>query len=393
MEEQQSISNQFLEDDLAVFMIKELILNILHNLWVSNGLNQSDLLKVIGPLKYNKTSLMNEELRVLLCSLSQDYGLENFFSSLEMCMKEEDLSSALNHLEKPKNRVLFQKFFENNGHMNTTWDISKPCWREEPRLLLPFLVATQEKKLTPKKIDESSSSKKIPILNSDDQIIIERSLQILRSMMEIDEDQHFQTGFLMYTSRQILLKMERKLIEKGILSQVGDIFHLTLAEVIEALKGNPLSLKHRILKRSSNHERNLSWFPPQVLGQTLVPQSQLELQLPIQPQEFQSHYIGQPMSPGRTQGRVFFLNHLQEFQMTNSDPMVLLTRSPNPALTPLFPLIAALVTETGGPLSHGFVAAREYGLPAISIANFSVINLKSGDWVEVDGDSGEFKKL
>ena len=36
-----------------------------------------------------------------------------------------------------------------------------------------------------------------------------------------------------------------------------------------------------------------------------------------------------------------------------------------PAWTPLFPLAAAVVTDIGGPLSHGSIVAREYGIPAV----------------------------
>ena len=43
---------------------------------------------------------------------------------------------------------------------------------------------------------------------------------------------------------------------------------------------------------------------------------------------------------------------------------VLVARTTNPSWTPLFHAAAAVVTESGGPLSHGAVTAREMGLPA-----------------------------
>ena len=36
-----------------------------------------------------------------------------------------------------------------------------------------------------------------------------------------------------------------------------------------------------------------------------------------------------------------------------------------PPWTPLFGIAAAVVTETGGPLSHCAIVAREYGIPAV----------------------------
>jgi hypothetical protein len=35
-----------------------------------------------------------------------------------------------------------------------------------------------------------------------------------------------------------------------------------------------------------------------------------------------------------------------------------------PAWTPLFAMASAVVTDVGGPLSHGSIVAREYGIPA-----------------------------
>lgn len=38
--------------------------------------------------------------------------------------------------------------------------------------------------------------------------------------------------------------------------------------------------------------------------------------------------------------------------------------SSRPTGTPLFALASTVVTDIGGPLSHGSIVAREYGLPA-----------------------------
>lgn len=44
---------------------------------------------------------------------------------------------------------------------------------------------------------------------------------------------------------------------------------------------------------------------------------------------------------------------------------VLVAAITTPAWTPLFALASAVVTDVGGPLSHGSIVAREYGIPAV----------------------------
>ena len=59
-----------------------------------------------------------------------------------------------------------------------------------------------------------------------------------------------------------------------------------------------------------------------------------------------------------------------------------------PAWTPLFGIAAAVVTETGGALSHCAVVAREYGLPAVVGAYGATTVIATGQRITVDGERG-----
>jgi pyruvate,water dikinase len=67
---------------------------------------------------------------------------------------------------------------------------------------------------------------------------------------------------------------------------------------------------------------------------------------------------------------------------------VLLARATDPAWTPLLPLIAAVVTETGGLLSHAAIVAREVGIPAVLAVPDVLERLEEGTVVRVDGEHG-----
>jgi pyruvate,water dikinase len=72
---------------------------------------------------------------------------------------------------------------------------------------------------------------------------------------------------------------------------------------------------------------------------------------------------------------------------------VLVARTTNPAWTPLFYSASAVVTESGGPLSHGAVTAREVGLPAVMGVRGALSTLRDGERVRVNGTAGTVTRL
>lgn len=67
---------------------------------------------------------------------------------------------------------------------------------------------------------------------------------------------------------------------------------------------------------------------------------------------------------------------------------VLVVQSLDPRLAPLLPRLGALVAETGSPLSHLAILAREIGLPVVVGVPGAVERFTAGAIVEVDGDAG-----
>ena len=77
----------------------------------------------------------------------------------------------------------------------------------------------------------------------------------------------------------------------------------------------------------------------------------------------------------------------QDFgQMCPGDVLVAATTTP--AWTPLFAMASAVVTDVGGPLSHGSIVAREYGIPAVMGTGVATKRIQSGETITVDGSDG-----
>ncbi|WP_330283931.1 PEP/pyruvate-binding domain-containing protein [Streptomyces sp. NBC_00588] len=68
---------------------------------------------------------------------------------------------------------------------------------------------------------------------------------------------------------------------------------------------------------------------------------------------------------------------------------VLVVRTLDPALAPLLPGLVALVAQTGSPLSHLAVLAREFGLPAVVGTTDAVHRFPPGSRLTVDGTAGD----
>ena len=68
---------------------------------------------------------------------------------------------------------------------------------------------------------------------------------------------------------------------------------------------------------------------------------------------------------------------------------VLVTQSTTEAFNILLPLLGAIVTDSGGLLSHSAIVAREYGIPGVVGTREATDRIADGATVRVDGDTGE----
>ena len=98
-------------------------------------------------------------------------------------------------------------------------------------------------------------------------------------------------------------------------------------------------------------------------------------------------WAGVAAAPGAAEGAACVLRTPHDGgRMRRHD--VLVAPSTDPGWTPLFLRASALVTETGGYLSHGAVVAREFGLPAVVNVRDAMRLIADGDRLSVDGDAG-----
>ena len=96
---------------------------------------------------------------------------------------------------------------------------------------------------------------------------------------------------------------------------------------------------------------------------------------------------GRPISPGRAQGRARIVESLGDASSVLPGE-ILICREALFEFTPLYGLVAAIVTERGGLLDYASVLAREYGVPAISGVKGLMQRVQNGQELIVDANRG-----
>ncbi|MEU1994230.1 PEP-utilizing enzyme [Nocardia gamkensis] len=96
---------------------------------------------------------------------------------------------------------------------------------------------------------------------------------------------------------------------------------------------------------------------------------------------------GVSASRGVAVGPVRLVRSVDDFDAVGPGD-VIVCRTTDPSWTVLFGVAAAVVTETGGILSHAAIVAREYGIPAVVAAEGAMEVLANHRRISVDGTNG-----
>jgi rifampicin phosphotransferase len=109
--------------------------------------------------------------------------------------------------------------------------------------------------------------------------------------------------------------------------------------------------------------------------------------------EHEEHLLhGLGASPGVYEGPARLVAGPAEFdRIVQGD--VLVTGATSEAFNILLPLLGAIVTDSGGLLSHSAIVAREYGIPGVVGTRDATERIPDGTRVRVDGDAGEVTVL
>jgi pyruvate,water dikinase len=179
------------------------------------------------------------------------------------------------------------------------------------------------------------------------------------------------------TLRLMLLRRGDALVRSGRIERADDILFLVPEEVES---GGAAPLHDTVAQRRAEWSHWCTLKTPPFIG---TPASLAALA-----EAAREAVRGAPASRGTVTGTARILRSPEEgHRMGPGD--ILVCEMTTPAWTPLFAIAAGIVTETGGPLSHPAITAREYRIPAVVALDGATTRIRDGQTITIDGGTGE----
>lgn len=233
------------------------------------------------------------------------------------------------------------------------------------------------------------------------QPVVDRFESLLASAQEatvISEDHAYWIDYRgLYQVRRVLQEFGCRLAGAGAIEVQNDVFHLTLDELRQTARTLPeFDRRGLLLERKAELERFRAIQPPRILGTMPLgkpPDDPMGRAIgrffgkASESEDEPGILRGNAGSSGTVRGPAKVIRTLSESgKLREGD--VLVAETTAPPWTPLFATAAAVVTDTGGVLSHCAVVAREYRIPAVVGTRTATATIKDGQILEVEGDAG-----
>ena len=224
--------------------------------------------------------------------------------------------------------------------------------------------------------------------------VFSKTLNWAQSLSEIREDALADIGLGYPALRRILHQLGARFVKAGALQEAWDIFWLEKEEVDQAVAGLERGAILESLLAQVN-QRKVFWQkakqsapPPMLPPRKKYMGINTSVWLPESGDSQSGDTLkGVPASPGRVTAPARLLHGPEDFDRMRPGE-VLVAGTTTPAWTPLFAMASAVVTDIGGPLSHGSIVAREYGIPAVMGTGIATRRIHDGQTVTVDGGAG-----
>ncbi len=204
--------------------------------------------------------------------------------------------------------------------------------------------------------------------------------------------------------RRGMLGIGKRLVEAGTIDRPDDTLFLNPDE-IEQVMLTPQYHKLQYIanrRRAQWEELRYAECPPvytqrenfdQAIGMDLVPSEDVIImklvvgEMPKERPELKADIYGVCGAPGQAEGPARVIMNYDDLKQVQPGE-ILVCPGTNPAWTPVFAIVKAVVIDRGGTLSHTAIVGREYGVPTIVNSFQGTAKIKTGMKVKVDATNG-----
>jgi pyruvate,water dikinase len=285
------------------------------------------------------------------------------------------------------------RFLEDHGHREMDMDHYLPTWAGQPWVVLDAVGMILRAGIGEHPAETARRQRQryaetehqfLAAVPDELRFFFRELVRLARTYTMVDDLEHYQTTRLNPVTRRLLVALGGHLQRAGLVDEPEDVFFFRRDDLSAVVRAWPnvdaATWLPCIRAAKAAYEAARQKSPPWSLDEA------------AEATDDKSECLrGLPGSPGRVSGPVFRVQCVEDFARFPRGA-VLVAPTTNPAWTPLFYSACGLITESGGPLSHGAVTAREMRLPAVMSVREVMSSLQDGEVVTVDGTRGEVRR-
>ncbi len=297
----------------------------------------------------------------------------------------------------------FESHLDQFGYLVFQMDFAEPLPRDHPELLLETIkMYLRGKGTNPHERQRASEEKRIQTaetmrnrLKGFKRWAFLKALNWGQSLAEVREDALAEIGLGYPILRAMLRGLGNRFVAADVIGLSDDIYWLEKVEVETCVRklehGDQLeNLSACVDERKAFNKKAGQETPPPMMP---MKKKYMGIDTSVWLAEAESNRTGNvlkgvPTSAGKVTAPARVLRGPEDFEQMRPGE-VLVAGTTTPAWTPLFAMASAVVTDIGGPLSHGSIVAREYGIPAVMGTGVATKRIQSGQSITVDGTKGE----
>lgn len=320
---------------------------------------------------------------------------------VELLRADPEAKSKLEHAgrtsdlpESPGRRALAEWLERFGDRGLVELEVERPRYTEEPAPVFAMLRAGLRAEPTDPEAMLSrvraAADSELALLESRagrvEMLLIRTLLARARALSLLRERMRVWMARTIGMTRSVALDVDRRLLRLDPTLPRGGVFYLRHTELLSATGRTRADLGPIVRMRQAAHRRGLERADP---PDTFIGVPPRIAALPFDSRRL----LGSGASAGSATGRVRLLGPAGAGAERVEPGDVIVVRTPDVGLAPLFFWAGAVVADSGSPLSHAAVVAREIGRPAVFGVLAASSTLCEGELVRVDGDKGLVERI
>ncbi|XP_049832053.1 putative phosphoenolpyruvate synthase [Schistocerca gregaria] len=317
----------------------------------------------------------------------------------EFCSLPPPLAVEWLDLNSGKVRQKYNDFLLKHGHRSIQeFDLATETWSMRPLTIIETLQSiVKQGRETSKELNQKTTNA-ADVIRGLISVKQERTRKILswllpwcQKSVAIRETTKACVIKVLHQFRLAFRDLGQLMVKESRLPDAELVFYMTFYELGYLLNTRDPVIVNKAVMRKRHFPKWSKLRFPEIISGLPVPVNENQHDFEHQLSDAET-VQGTPVTQGNACGRACVVPHLNQIsQLQPGD--ILITQCTDIGWTPYFPLLAGVVTEIGGLISHGAVIAREYGLPCIVGVQNATKLFKTGDIVLLAATSGTLRKV